>query len=171
MAASVVAQNLIATVIASQLDGVSIEFNDFQAVATGTASDWLSQLLSQLRQGLPKKKIILIIPVTFISRVPFLQQSIVSAYVDLFVLKYFGYNQQDYVDYNSIFNTSIYYPQTALSQLLKSNNVGINICRSLIAKPPSSKINGYVDSSTLNAAFSSAFTSLGWFGGYANLDF
>ncbi len=100
-----------------------------------------------------------------------MQQSVVSAYVDLFVLKYFGYNQQDYVDYNSIFNNSIYYPQTAFSQLLKSSTVGINLCRTLIAKPPSSKIQGYVDSSVLDSAFGSAFNNFGWFGGYANLDF
>jgi hypothetical protein len=91
--------------------------------------------------------------------------------VDLFVLRYYGYNQQDYTDYNSIFNTSNYYQQTALSQLLKSSNVGINICRTLIAKPSSSNTNGYINSATLANAFATAMSNLGWFGGYANLDF
>lgn len=140
-------------------------------MAAGTASDWLTQLLSQLRQGLPNKKIVLILPPTIISRVSLLQRSVVSAYVDLFVLKYFGYNQQDYIDYNSIFNSSIYYPQTAFAQLLRNPNVGINLCRTLIAKPPSSKISGYIDQATLANAFSSAMTNFGWFAGYANLDF
>jgi hypothetical protein len=64
-----VAQNIINTVQAGQLDGVSIEFNDFHSVAAGTASVWISQLLSQLQTSLPKKIIALILPVTIINRV------------------------------------------------------------------------------------------------------
>ena len=36
-----VANNIINYVRQGQLDGVSIEFNDYQAVAQGTASTWL----------------------------------------------------------------------------------------------------------------------------------
>ncbi len=61
-------------------------------MAAGTASAWLQQLLSQLRRSLEDKLIVLVIPVTFIGRVELLQQSLVSALVDLFVLKYFGLN-------------------------------------------------------------------------------
>lgn len=90
---SIVAKNIINVIQASQLDGVSIEFNDFHSVAAGTASAWLSQLLTQLQAGLPKKVIVLILPVTIINKVEILQQPIINGLVNLFVLKYFGYNQ------------------------------------------------------------------------------
>jgi len=89
----VVAQNIINVIEVGQLDGVSIEFNDFHSLAAGTASAWLLQLLSQLQSTLPKKIIVLILPATIINKLDILQQPIINSLVSLFVLKYFGFNQ------------------------------------------------------------------------------
>lgn len=91
--------------------------------------------------------------------------------MDLFVLKYYGFSKPDYTDFNSLFNASASYPGTAFAELLQSQTVAINLCRTLIAKPPNPKLTGFVAASTLAAAFDSAYTAFGWFGGYANLDF
>jgi hypothetical protein len=122
-------------------------------VASGTASLWLSQLLTALRSGLQKKEIVLILPVTFVNRVSLLQQSLISGLVDMFVLRYYGFSKEDYTSYNSLFNTSSAYPQTAFAELLKSSSVGINLCRTLIAKSPNSNINSYMTASSLSSAF------------------
>ena len=84
-------------------------------MAAGSASAWLLRLLTLLKRQLDKQIVVLVLPVSFVSRVDILQQPVVSAMVDLFVLKYFGYNQQDYTDYNTIFNKSANYPQTAFA--------------------------------------------------------
>ena len=72
--ALVVAQNIISIMSSGQLDGVSVEFTDYHSVAAGTASQWLSTLLSTLRGGLKSKEIVLIIPATIVNRVPLFQQ-------------------------------------------------------------------------------------------------
>jgi hypothetical protein len=90
--ASLVADTIASLVSQNQLDGVNIEFGDFQAVAQGKASSWLQELLSKLRAALPGQSIVLTVPVSMVTKMPLLQQSLVSALVDLFVLKYFGFN-------------------------------------------------------------------------------
>jgi hypothetical protein len=124
-----------------------------------------------LRSGLPGKKLVLIVPVSMVNRVALLQQSIVSSLADLFVLKYYGFNQDDYTSYNTLFLTSNAIPDTAFGQLLKSKTVGIDLCRTAIAKPASARVNSYITASSLGAAFQRARADLGWFGGYANLDY
>lgn len=86
------------------------------------------------------------------------QQPIVSALVDLFVLKYFGFNQEDYTSYNTLFLSSNAIANTAFRQLLKSKTVGIDLCRTAIAKPANFRVNSYVSAATLGAAFSRART-------------
>ena len=106
-----------------------------------------------------------------ISSVKLFQDPIVSAYVDMFVLKYYGFNSQDYTTYNTLFTSSNVVPETAFFQLLKSKTVGINLCRTIIAKPVSSIDQSYMSASLLSSAFTRAKTDMGWFAGFANLDF
>ena len=67
------ANNIVDVVRQHHLDGVSIDFGDFHAVAQGTASAWLQEMLTVLRLALPNKDIILIVPVTIVSKVRLLQ--------------------------------------------------------------------------------------------------
>jgi hypothetical protein len=62
-------------------------------------------------------------------------------------------------------------PQTAFTQLLKSKTVGVDLCRTLIAKPASFRLGSFMAAGALGAAFDQARSQLGWFGGFANLDF
>ena len=153
------------------LDGVSIEFDDFQAVAQGTASNWLQELLSVVRSALPNKLIILIVPVTIVGKVRLLQEPLVSALADVFVLKYYGFNVDDYTTYSTLFSASSVIPSTAFAELLKADTVGIDLCRTLIAKPTTAQERSFMSANLLSGAFSRAKSDFGWFGGFANLDF
>ena len=86
------------------------------------------------------------------------------------MLKYFGFNGQDYTSYSTLFQNSSVVPGTGFGQLLQSPTVGIDLCRTVIAKPASGATNGFLDANTLSAAFSRARSDFGWFGGYANLN-
>jgi hypothetical protein len=95
--------------------------------------------------------------------------------VDYFVLKFYGNVQGDYNNYQTIFEKSNQYSQTSIFELIKRENIYIDVCRTLIAKPsdPQSCINSteYVSPSILGNAFLQAYNNFGWFGGYANLNF
>jgi hypothetical protein len=58
---------------------------------------------------------------------------------------------------------------------MKNSTIKIDICKTVIAKPAllSSTFNQdtYINSNNLGSYFSQAFSQVGWFGGYANLDF
>jgi hypothetical protein len=159
----------------SQLDGVSIEFSDYHAVAKGTASDWLNTLLSTLRSSIGNKTIVLIIPSTFPLFIPFLQSPKINSYVDFFVLKYYDTNQADYNTYQSLFIQSLKYPGSAFMELINNQQVWIDTCKTIIAKPVTSNLDrtsgGFKDSNTLRLAFNQMNSNTNWFGGFANLDF
>jgi hypothetical protein len=91
-----VAQNIGNILSATRLDGVSIEFSDYMAAAAGTASDWLKQLLLNLRTSIPDKTVVLIISPTILSRITLGQQTLINGLVDIFVLKYYDTSKQDY---------------------------------------------------------------------------
>ena len=83
------------------------------------------------------------------------------------MLKYYGFSSEDHTTFDTLFTASNVYPETALIQLLKNKAVGINLCRTLIAKP-TNQVNGYMSAGSLSGAFMKAKTDVGWFGGYAN---
>jgi hypothetical protein len=174
MSTDVLARNIINVLSATQLDGVSIEFCDYHAVAQGTASSWLNSLLSTLRQSIGNKIIVLIIPPVFALRIPLLQQPQVNSYVDFFVLKYYDTNKADYNSYDTLFSKSSSYPGTAFLELINNQQVWIDTCKTIIAKPVSSNRDrtsgGFIDSNTLSTAFAQMNSKTGWFGGFANLD-
>lgn len=110
-----IAANIANVLSATQLDGVSIEFSDYHAVASGSASLWLQTLLSNLRNLVGNKIIVLIIPSTFPARLPFLQQPLCNSYVDYFVLKYYDTNAADYASYQTLFEKSNTYLGTSFT--------------------------------------------------------
>jgi hypothetical protein len=60
-------------------------------------------------------------------------------------------------------------------ELIKNQQVWIDTCKTLIAKPTSGNLDrtsgGFIDSNTLRSAFTQMNANTNWFGGYANLDF
>lgn len=79
----------------------------------GTASQWLSTLLSTVRNQIGEKIIVLIIPPTFLLRMDIFQDPSINAYVDFFVLKYFDTNTPTYNSYQSLFVQNADYPKTS----------------------------------------------------------
>jgi hypothetical protein len=173
LSANKVAQNIVNVLQTTQLDGVSIEFQDYFAVADGTASDWLFTLISTIRQQAPSKIIVLIIPPVFLLR-GLIGNSLINSYVDFFVLRYLDMSQADYNTTDSLFNTASVYKGSAFMELIKNEEVIIDLCRTLIAKPamatPTQMRNSFIDALTLQSGFDKISDSIGWFGGYANLD-
>jgi hypothetical protein len=119
LSANKVAQNIVNVLQTTQLDGVSIEFQDYFAVADGTASDWLFTLISTIRQQAPSKIIVLIIPPVFLLR-GLIGNSLMNSYVDFFVLRYLDMSQADYNTTDSLFNTASVYKGSAFMELLKN---------------------------------------------------
>ncbi len=153
---STLAQSIANVLEGTQLDGVSIEFGDYHAVAKGTASEWLSTLLSNLKKRIGNKIIALIIPPTFVLRIQLLQQPLINSYVDFFVLKYFDTNQADYNSQQTRFWKSNSYPGTALMELISNKQVWIDTCKTIIAKPVSNfgrLSRNFMDSGTLRQAY------------------
>ena len=107
------AQNIINVLKASRLDGVSIEFSDYHAVAKGTASNWLNSLLSALKTQMDSIVIVLIIPPTFVTRIPLFFTPKINSIADFFVLKYYDTNLADYNTYETLFLQSSKYPGSA----------------------------------------------------------
>jgi hypothetical protein len=62
------ALELVTTVTSLKLDGISIYFGDYNAVAMNTASNWLKLLLNTIRNNTQNTKliIVLIIPPQFV---------------------------------------------------------------------------------------------------------
>lgn len=148
---------------------------DYHSVAQGSASAWLGTFLNSLRTGMAEKVIVLIIPPTFALRVALLQQPVINAYVDLFVLKYFDTNSPDYNTYASLFVKSNNYPGTAFLELQANPQVWLDTCKTVIAKPTTSTFDrtsgNFIDSTSLWQAFTQLNLQNKWFGGFANLDF
>jgi hypothetical protein len=96
---SAMATNIISLLLDTQLDGVSIDFEDFHSVIDGTASAWLLTLLSGLRKGLPSSLIVLQIHPTFLNKIALLKSATINSYVDLYVLKYHSMIKADYNTY------------------------------------------------------------------------
>lgn len=88
-----------------QLDGISLYFGDYNAVAMNMASNWLKLLLKTIRNNNKNRKIIivLIIPPQFVPLMELFNSLDVNSLVDYFVLKYYGNIQGDYNSYQTIF--------------------------------------------------------------------
>jgi hypothetical protein len=98
----------------------------------------------------------------------------INSLVDYFVLKYYGNVQGDYNNYQTLFERATLYSQTSVFELNRKDNIYIDACRTIIAKPsdPQGSINSteYMNSSALSNAFLQAYKNYGWFAGYANLN-
>jgi hypothetical protein len=105
VAASVLAQQLISAVTSLQLDGISILFGDYYAVAMRTASEWLDSLLTAIRSSTPNQQliIVLILPPQFVPLMAVFKSVDINSLVDYFVLKAYGNVRPDYTDYSSLF--------------------------------------------------------------------
>jgi hypothetical protein len=142
-----------------------------------TASDWLNSLLTTIRSSTQNRQllIVLILPPQFVPLMPIFKSLDINSLVDYFVLKFYGNVKPDYYDYSSLFQKSAQYPQTSLLELSRTAGLYFDMCRTLIAKPPDPNSclssTEYISASNLNNDFLAAYTSLGWFGGYANLNF
>lgn len=91
------------------------------------------------------------------------------------MVKYFNLLKENYNTFETLFNKGSVYSGTALWEIQKNTTIKIDVCKTLIAKPPTVmgtwNSDSYLTASTLGGIFEQARSSYSWFGGYANLDF
>lgn len=89
---TLIAGNIASVILANNLDGVVIDWDDFHSVFDGSADLWILNFLKSLRNSLKKDEKIIVFNVypSLIPSMSIFQDKNVNFYVDLFVIKYFN---------------------------------------------------------------------------------
>lgn len=89
---TVLGANIASIILSNNLDGVIIDWDDFNSVFDGSADVFLINLLKSLRNSLKKdeKVISLSVYASLIPSMSIFQDQNVNYYIDLFVIKYFN---------------------------------------------------------------------------------
>ncbi|KAK0445760.1 glycoside hydrolase [Armillaria borealis] len=177
------AATMAAWVIEYGLDGIDVDYEDFAAMNSGTAEEWLISFTTALRASLPKDKYI-------VTHAPVAPWFTPNSYVGggyTKIDKEVGdlidwYNIQvpltegstEYADCDGLLATSSNtWPETAMFEI--ANN-GVDLSKLVIGKPAtaSDATNGYMNASMLATCLETAKKS-GWAGGamawqYPNAD-
>ncbi|KAK7451184.1 hypothetical protein VKT23_012516 [Stygiomarasmius scandens] len=171
-----VAKKISDFVIKSELDGIDIDYEDFPAVDTGKAGDWLIKLTKALRQQLPQGKYLLthapVAPWFGKGKLYAQVDKAVGKMIDWYNVQFYNQGASAYVDCNGLFNSAS--DGTAVFQIHKS--LGIPLEKLVVGKPAVQKDanNGYMEPSALGKCVAQA-KKQGWNGGvmswqYPNAD-
>ncbi|TCD71831.1 hypothetical protein EIP91_003174 [Steccherinum ochraceum] len=172
------ANTMAAWVKQFQLDGIDVDYEDFNAfdAGDGRAEQWLITFTQQLRNQLPAGQFI----ITHAPVAPWFSPNIwggggylrvhqsVGSLIDWYNVQF--YNQNDYTTCTSLLTTSSsQWPQTALFQIIAS---GVPASKLVIGKPANQgdASNGYVAPATLAGCVSQA-KAKGWNGGVMSWEF
>ncbi|KAH8093282.1 glycoside hydrolase family 18 protein [Cristinia sonorae] len=172
------ANTMAAWVKQYQLDGIDVDYEDFNAfdAGNGKAEQWLITFTQQLRAQLPAGQFI----ITHAPVAPWFAPSkwggggylkvhqTVGNLIDWYNVQF--YNQQDYTTCNSLLNTSgSQWPKSALFQIVAS---GVPASKIVIGKPATTAdaSDGFIAPATLAGCISQA-KSQGWSGGVMSWEF
>ncbi|KAF9240657.1 glycoside hydrolase family 18 protein [Melanogaster broomeanus] len=152
------AKNLAAYVLDYDLDGVDIDYEDFNAMNAedGSAETWLATFTLALRSRLPQGKYILThSPVApwfstrYTSGAYLTVDKSVGSMIDWYNVQFFNQGTAEYTTCDGLLTTSSSaWPNSALFQIAAS---GINLDKLVIGKPATTgdASNGYMDPSLL----------------------
>ncbi|TFK80763.1 glycoside hydrolase family 18 protein [Polyporus arcularius HHB13444] len=154
------------------LDGVDIDYEDFNAMDGGTAENWLISFTKQLRSQLPAGDYIIthapVAPWFTPSHYPgggYLKvHQQVGSLIDWYNVQFYNQGSTEYTTCAGLItSSSSTWPQTALLQIIAS---GVPASKLVIGKPITSgdANNGYMSASTLASCVAQAKTK-GWNGG------
>lgn len=121
------------------IDGISIEFQDYNAVYEDSASLWLEAFLVTIRKKITDSRLIIVLsmPATYVSKLQIFRTGEANALVNYFILQYYGTTETTFRDYGSIFTYSLEkFKPTSVFEIGMASNIFLDICRLLIAKPP-----------------------------------
>ncbi|KAG7444943.1 glycoside hydrolase [Guyanagaster necrorhizus] len=166
------ANTMAAWVIEYDLDGIDIDYEDFDAMDSGTAEAWLTSFTTQLRVNLPLGSYIIShAPVapwftpTYYPGGGYLKvHANVGSLIDWYNVQFYNQGSTEYTTCSGLLTTSSStWPQTALFQIANS---GVPLAKLVIGKPAtaSDASSGYMNISTLATCLQTA-KDQGWNGG------
>ncbi|KAI5999385.1 glycoside hydrolase family 18 protein [Pisolithus orientalis] len=164
------ANNLAAFVQEYGLDGVDVDYEDFNAMNAqdGSAENWLSTFTQALRAQLPEGQYIIThAPVApwfspvYASGAYLKVDQTVGSLIDWYNVQFYNQGTSEYTTCTGLLETSSStWPSTALFQIAAS---GVSLDKLVIGKPATTgdASNGYMDPSTLAGCLSTA-KAQGW---------
>jgi len=168
------ANTMAAWVIQYGLDGIDVDYEDFNAInaGNGKAEAWLATFTKQLRTQLPQGTYILthapvapwFSPGLFGGGAYLTVESTVGSLIDWYNVQFYNQGSSEYTTCTGLLTTSSStWPQSALFQIAAS---GIPLSKLVIGKPATSSdaSNGYMSPSTLATCLETA-KNQGWNGG------
>ncbi|KAG5640864.1 hypothetical protein DXG03_006806, partial [Asterophora parasitica] len=162
------ANNFAAFVKKYNLDGIDVDYEDFDAFNRGTAEAWIISFTRQLRVQLPAPTYIIshapVAPWFVPNRWPGggylgIDKAVGSA-IDWYNIQFYNQGQNEYTTCNNLLQTSSnVWPQSAVFQINKN---GIPLSKIVIGKPTAGDAsNGYIDPNTLAGCVGQA-KNQGW---------
>ncbi|KAF8346881.1 glycoside hydrolase family 18 protein [Amanita rubescens] len=165
------ANTFAAWVINNQLDGIDIDYEDFQAfnAGNGNAENWLITFTRQLRSHLPQGQYIITHSRKFAPNKwgggGYLKVNAeVGNLIDWYNVQFYNQGSAEYTTCSGLLTqSSSVHPNSALFQISAN---GIPLSKLVIGKPATSQLtySGYMDTSTLASCLEQA-KNQGWDGG------
>lgn len=166
------ANTMAAWVIEYGLDGIDIDYEDFNAMNTGIAEAWLTTFTKQLRAKLPQGSYIIthapVAPWFTPTHYPgggYLKvHANVGSLIDWYNVQFYNQGATEYTTCAGLLTTSSStWPQTALFQIANS---GVPLAKLVIGKPATAgdASSGFMTTSTLATCVQTA-KNQGWNGG------
>ncbi|KAI5117052.1 hypothetical protein M0805_005291 [Coniferiporia weirii] len=162
------------------LDGVDIDYEDFNAINAqdGSAENWLTTFTQQLRTQLPQGDYILthapvapwFSPGKYATGAYLTVDKNVGSLIDWYNIQFYNQGTTEYTTCDGLLTTSSStWPQTALFQIAAS---GVSLDKLVIGKPATTADanNGYIDPATLATCLEQA-KSQGWSAGAMSWEF
>jgi len=157
------------------LDGIDIDYEDFNAVWSGDTTEWLIEFTQALRERLPQGEYLL----SHAPVAPWFCPAGGSSYIEINnrvgdLIDWYSvqfYNQGDhYLDCNTLlWNSSGTYPGSSLFEI---RDAGVDLDKLVIGKPssPGEAYSGFIDTETLASCVKQAKDN-GWNGGVMVWDY
>lgn len=162
------ARSMANFVKSNDLDGIDVDYEDFDAVSAGTAADWLATFTKALRQSLPAGQYL----ISHAPVAPWFSPSLGGPYLDVHkqvgsLIDFYNvqfYNQGTaYTTCDGLLNSAPDFPGTSIFELEKA---GIDLDKIVLGKPAVSgdAETGFIDTQTLAQCVSQG-ANKGWKGG------
>ncbi|KAK0462028.1 glycoside hydrolase [Desarmillaria tabescens] len=163
------AATMAAWVIEYGLDGIDVDYEDFAAMNSGTAEQWLISFTTALRASLPKDKYIIthapvapwFTPNTYVGGGYTKINQEVGDLIDWYNIQFYNQGSTEYADCGGLLTaSSSTWPETSLFEI--ANN-GVDLSKLVIGKPAtaSDATNGYMNTSMLATCLETAKKAVG----------
>jgi len=174
-------KNLAQFVIANQLDGVDLDWEDNDAMNAGKGEDWLISITKTLRELLPQGKYI----ISHAPQAPYFMgkpqypnggyltvDAAVGDLIDFYNVQFYNQGTSAYSTYNTLFQQTDGWAKG--TSVMEMEHAGIPLSRILIGKPITqgdASNTGYIPVGTFRSILQQAMSSIQWKGGFMGWQF